>query len=270
MSAEPMHIVLVGFGNMGQALVAGWLENEAAGRTITVVDPSAAAQSRAAALGLARVASVTEVEAPADVALLAVKPDRVDAVLAGLPPASLYLSIAAGRTIAEIAAVVGPDAAIIRAMPNTPAAIGLGVTGLCANAVATRSDRDTASGLMSAVGAIEWLDNEDDMDALTAVSGSGPAYVFLLIECLIAAAIDAGLEPALARRLATGTVRGAGAYAAQAEDDAATLRRQVTSPRGTTEAALEVLLAGDALPRLIGAAVAAARRRSRELRSQAD
>jgi pyrroline-5-carboxylate reductase len=120
---------------------------------------------------------------------------------------------------------------------------------------------------MTAVGTVEWLDSEADMDALTAVSGSGPAYVFLLIECLTAAGIDAGLEPALAERLATQTVRGAGAYAAESDVDAATLRRQVTSPKGTTEAALEVLIGDGALRRLISSAVAAAARRSRELRS---
>jgi pyrroline-5-carboxylate reductase len=117
------------------------------------------------------------------------------------------------------------------------------------------------------VGTVEWLDNESDMDALTAVSGSGPAYVFLLIECLTAAAVDAGLEPGLAKRLATATVRGAGAYAARSDADAATLRRQVTSPNGTTAAALQVLQDGDALATLIRDAVRAAARRSRELGS---
>jgi pyrroline-5-carboxylate reductase len=199
------------------------------------------------------------------VAVLAVKPASIESVLRELPPAALYLSIAAGRSIADIAACVGSDAAIVRAMPNTPAAIRLGVTGLCASATASSEQRELAAALMSAVGRVEWLEDEADMDALTAVSGSGPAYVFLLVECLAAAATDAGLAPDLAQRIATVTVHGAGAYAAASVADAATLRRQVTSPNGTTEAALRVLLEDDALRKLVRAAVAAAARRSREL-----
>ena len=267
MSRDGQHLVLIGFGNMGRALAAGWLKTPVAGRRITVVDPNAEARARAEALGLAAVAAAAEIAEPIDVAVLAVKPGELDAVLDTLAPAALYLSIAAGRSLSEIAARVGPEAAIIRAMPNTPAAIGCGMTGLCANTAAGPAERESAAALMAAVGAVEWLDDESAMDAVTAVSGSGPAYVFLLIECLTRAGIDAGLEPGLAARLATATVRGAGAYAAAAGVEASTLRRQVTSPNGTTAAALEVLLEGDALRRLIGAAVAAAARRSRELGS---
>ncbi|HUF74086.1 MAG TPA: pyrroline-5-carboxylate reductase [Gammaproteobacteria bacterium] len=260
-----MHIVLAGFGNMGQALAKGWLEAGAVDGRITVLDPEAAARSRASELGLESTDSAAGLAGPIDVAVLAVKPAAIEAVLGDLPRASLYLSIAAGRKIADIARIVGEKAAIVRAMPNTPAAVGLGVTGLCANATAGAADRKVASRLMSAVGSVEWLDDEADMDALTAVSGSGPAYVFLLIECLTAAAVDAGLEPALAERLATATVRGAGAYATASGLDAATLRRQVTSPNGTTEAALAVLMEGDALGKLVRGAVREAARRSREL-----
>jgi pyrroline-5-carboxylate reductase len=260
-----MHIVLAGFGNMGRALAKGWLDAGAVAGRITVVDPDPGARERAGELGIEPAAAAAGIAGAIDVAVLAVKPGELEAVLAALPRAALYLSIAAGRTIADIARLVGEDAAIVRAMPNTPAAVGFGVTGLCASAGVGAAGREIATRLMAAVGAVEWLDDEADMDALTAVSGSGPAYVFLLIECLTAAAIEVGLDPALAGRLATATVRGAGAYAAEAGLDAATLRRQVTSPAGTTAAALAVLMEDDALGRLVRRAVREAARRSREL-----
>lgn len=259
------HIVLVGFGNMGRALANGWLEAAVRGRSITVVDPDSAARDAATRLGLQAESRPGDVHGPIDVAVIAVKPATLEAALSELPPASLYLSIAAGRSIAEIAAVVGNGVAIVRAMPNTPAAIGLGMTGLTASSAADEGDRQRATALMEAVGAVEWLEAESDMDALTAVSGSGPAYVFLLIESLTAAGIDAGLDAEVAKRLATATVRGAGAYAAAAAVDAATLRRQVTSPGGTTEAALGVLNRDGTFARLIREAVRAATARSREL-----
>jgi len=260
-------IVLAGFGNMGRALASGWREAGIDASAITVIEPAATARARAEADGLSAVAAPDRLAAAADVAVLAVKPALIESVLDQLPPADLYLSIAAGRSLGEIARCVGDDAAIVRAMPNTPAAIGLGITGLCASAAATGTQRELAAALMAAVGQVEWLDDEADMDALTAVSGSGPAYVFLLIECLTAAAIEQGLAPDIAERLATATVRGAGAYAAVSDAAAATLRQQVTSPGGTTEAALGVLLEGGALEQLIRSAVAAAAERSRELRS---
>ena len=262
-----MFIVLAGFGNMGRALAKGWLEAASIGGKITVIDPDASARTRADELGLNTVASAADIKDSIDIVVLAVKPAEIDALLRELPQAKLYLSIAAGRTLGEIAGLVGENAAIVRAMPNTPAAIGLGVTGLCANVNVGSSEKEAAHAMLSAVGSVEWLEDEAEMDALTAVSGSGPAYVFLLIECLTAAAIDAGLEPGLAERLATATVRGAGAYAAMSELDAAALRRQVTSPKGTTEAALDVLLEGDALQELMRQAVRAAATRSRELGS---
>jgi pyrroline-5-carboxylate reductase len=267
MSGTRRHIVLAGFGNMGRALAAGWLDADAGRWSVSVIDPNGRAREEAAKRGLNAVASAGDILEPIDIAVLAVKPTQIETVLRELPEARLYLSIAAGRSIGEIAGLVGANAAIVRAMPNTPAAIGLGVTGLCAREGVSDADRATAELLMRAVGSVEWLDDESHMDALTAVSGSGPAYVFLLIECLTAAGIDAGLEAGLAGRLATATVRGAGAYAAESGLDAATLRRQVTSPKGTTEAALAVLLEDGALEKLIRSAVRAAARRSRELRS---
>jgi pyrroline-5-carboxylate reductase len=262
-----MRIVLAGFGNMGRALATGWLESPSLGGQITVVDPDAAARDRATGLGFEARARAAEVEGGVDVAVIAVKPGEIENVLRELPGAGLYLSIAAGRTIGDIAELVGGAAAIVRAMPNMPAAIGLGITGLIANANADDGQRKLATTLMSAVGGVEWLDDERDMDALTAISGSGPAYVFLLIECLTAAGIELGLDAALAERLATATVRGAGAVAAGSELDAAALRRQVTSPGGTTEAALAALQDDAALETLIRRAAVAAARRSRELGS---
>ncbi|MGD8339335.1 MAG: pyrroline-5-carboxylate reductase [Gammaproteobacteria bacterium] len=260
-----MDILIAGFGNMGRALVAGWLGSSTLDAAITVYDPDAEARDRARALGLDALAPGAAWSGSADVAVLAVKPAAIEAALSELPPARLYLSIAAGRKIPEIERLVGSEAAVVRAMPNTPAAIGFGVTGLCANDKASSEDKKIASELMSAVGVVEWVAEESDMDAVTAVSGSGPAYVFLLIECLTAAAVESGLAPETAERLATATVRGAGAYAAASGLDAASLRRQVTSPNGTTAAALEVLLEGGALEELIRRAVRAAAKRSREL-----
>lgn len=259
-------IVLIGFGNMGRALVAGWLSNGLQPGRLTVVDPAPDAAGRAGELGIRHATVPAEVSEPIDVAVLAVKPDRIEAVLQELPPASLYLSIAAGRSLSELEQAVGRgDAALVRAMPNTPAAVGKGITGLCANRHVSAVQRETAAGLLSAVGSVEWLEDETLMDALTAVSGSGPAYVFLLIECLAAAGVEAGLPAELAARLATQTVSGAGAYAESAGVDAATLRQQVTSPNGTTAAALAVLQNEDVLKKLLRDAVAAAAERSREL-----
>jgi pyrroline-5-carboxylate reductase len=261
-------VVLAGFGNMGRALARGWIAAGLDARSIRVVDPDSAAREQARALGLDAVARPEDIRSPVDVAVVAVKPVELDAVLKALPAALLYLSIAAGRSTGEIAAVVGEDRTIVRAMPNTPAAIGQGVTGLFAGSRVGPADRATAAALMQAVGAVEWLDDEADMDAVTAVSGSGPAYVFLLIEALTDAGIAAGLEAGLAARLATATVSGAGAYARQSTADASTLRRQVTSPKGTTEAALSVLMGRDAFRNLLRDAVAAATARSRELRAR--
>lgn len=262
-----MRIVLAGFGNMGRALARGWLASESLDASITVLDTDAGARRRATELGLHALESAAGLEGRIDVAVLAVKPATIETVLGQLPNAGLYISIAAGRMLADIARIVGDDAAIVRAMPNTPASIGLGVTGLTASPGVGPGDREIAGLLMSAVGSVEWLDDEALMDALTAVSGSGPAYVFLLIECLTAAAIEVGLEPELAERIATLTVRGAGVYAVESGLDASALRQQVTSPGGTTAAALSVLQDEDALARLVAAAVRAAARRSRELGS---
>jgi pyrroline-5-carboxylate reductase len=257
-------ILLVGFGNMGQALVRGWLAKGVAPRAIHVVDPAPAARAVAASLG---VDAGERVEAPAGVVVFAVKPNQLAAALTDSAPSptTVYLSIAAGKTLAQLEAGLGAGTAIVRAMPNTPAAIGKGMTVLVANSAASAVQRAVCADLLAAVGAVAWVEDERDMDAVTAVSGSGPAYVFLLIECLERAGTEAGLTPELARQLALATVAGAGAYAEVAGEPPAELRRRVTSPGGTTQAALAVLGSEHGLADLVGRAVRAAAARSREL-----
>jgi len=263
-------IVLIGFGNMGQALVRGWLAKGRTAASIHVVEAAPAACAVAADLGIgasAAIAAALADNAPA-VIVLAVKPHQLAAVVdecRGAAPRAVFLSIAAGKTLTALATRLGAGAAVVRAMPNTPAAIGRGMTALIANAAVSGAQRALCAELLAAVGAVAWLDDERHMDAVTAVSGSGPAYVFLLIECLQQAAVEAGLEPALAQQLALATVAGAAAYAASAEVPPAELRRQVTSPNGTTQAALDVLMAEPGLRGLLTKAVQAAAARSREL-----
>ena len=264
-------ILLVGFGNMGQALVRGWLDSGRTAASVRVVEPVAGARAVARGLGVAASETVAGAlgDSRADVIVLAVKPNQIASALGECSTAvgatTVWLSIAAGKTISALTAALGATAAVVRAMPNTPAAIGKGMTALVANAAVTVEQRALCTDLMGAVGAVAWLDDERHMDAVTAVSGSGPAYVFLLIECLERAAVDLGLAPALARQLALATVSGSAAYAAVADAGPAELRRRVTSPNGTTQAALEVLMANDGLSGLMTRAVRAAAERSREL-----
>jgi pyrroline-5-carboxylate reductase len=266
-----VEILLVGFGNMGQALVRGWLAKGRSPGSIAIVDPVPAARTIAARLGVAAKEDVAAAAQSADVVILAVKPNQIADVLprcAELARAgAVFLSIAAGKTIREIGQGLGPDAAIVRAMPNTPAAIGRGITAAVANAAVSDTHRALCGELLAAVGAVAWLEDERHLDAVTAISGSGPAYVFLLIECLERAAVELGLDAALAKQLALATVEGASAYAADAREAPADLRRRVTSPNGTTQAALDVLMAKPGLCELFGRATQAAARRSRELAS---
>ncbi len=268
-------IILVGGGRMGGALLAGWLDKGGiAAGDLAVVEPDEATAARLRAEHGVQVAA-----SPADVALdrppvlvlFAVKPQIIGAVLpayaqfALLPDPPVFLSIAAGATLSGLGAGLGMSAAIVRSMPNTPAAIGRGITVACPNAHVQPAMAELCTHLLGAVGDVAWIEDETAMDAVTAVSGSGPAYVFLLIECLADAGVAAGLEPALAERLARATVVGSGALAGLSDDTAATLRRNVTSPGGTTAAALEVLMADDGLAPLMKAAVRAATERSRAL-----
>jgi pyrroline-5-carboxylate reductase len=262
-------LLLVGCGKMGSALLEGWLGRGVAPDSIKVIEPLAAeAAYRHGVTVVADAATLPAAFAP-EVVVLAVKPQVMEAATLPLVrfarPGAVILSIAAGKTITGFAACFGADAAIVRAMPNTPAAVGRGMTVACANAHVSPSLRQRCDELLAAVGEVAWIDDEALLDAVTAVSGSGPAYVFLLIECLAEAGIAAGLAPDLANRLARATICGSGELAFRASEAAATLRKNVTSPGGTTQAALDVLMAADGLQQLLTKAVAAATRRSREL-----
>ena len=270
-------LLLVGCGKMGGALLRGWLERGLPPDKVTVVEPGAEARAGAAALGVAALAGLDEARVGArvgavpqpDFVVLAVKPQMMEAVLPscrGLAaPGTAFLSVAAGTTLATFAAALGEETAVIRVMPNTPAAVGRGMSVLCASAGVAESQKAVAGALMAAVGEVAWIQDEALMDAVTAVSGSGPAYVFLLIEALAEAGVEAGLPPELSAQLARATVAGAGELARQSEAPAGQLRQDVTSPGGTTAAALEVLMAADGLPDLMKRAVAAAARRGRDL-----
>ena len=263
--------VLVGFGNMGGALARGWCARGVAAADITVVEPADVQAATARAEGFRAVAGAEALDpglAPACV-VFAVKPQVMDSVvpeyarLAG--SGAVFLSIAAGKTLASLQGALGAGAAVVRAMPNLPATVGRGTSVACANDAVDAAGRAACTELLAAVGEVAWIEDESLLDAVTGVSGSGPAYVFLLIECLAAAGVEAGLPEALALDLARATVAGAGELARRSDETAAALRRRVTSPGGTTQAALEVLMGEAGLAPLIRDAVEAAAARSREL-----
>ncbi len=263
-------LVLVGGGRMGSALLAGWLGRGLHPTAIIVVEKDDDAGRRLADEypGITVVSDMAGLRGEPAVVVLALKPQVMDTVLADAAayPKALFLSIAAGKTLGYFAAGLGEATAIVRAMPNTPAAIGKGVSVCVANAMTSDDQRRLCTTLLEAVGAVAWIDNEKLMDAVTALSGSGPAYVFYLIECMAAAGQAAGLPAELAEMLARRTVAGAGALVELSGNDSpATLRRNVTSPNGTTEAALNVLMGEEGLALLMRHAVEAAARRSREL-----
>jgi pyrroline-5-carboxylate reductase len=261
-------LVLVGAGKMGGALLSGWLASGLDPKAVVAIDPAPPADTAAmlAAAGIAPRADVPAVAA--GVVVVAVKPQLMAAVLPGLMPligpGTIVLSIAAGKTIASFAAVLG-DVAVVRAMPNTPAQVGRGITAAVANARATAGNRALVTTLLQAVGEVAWLDDEALIDTVTAISGSGPAYVFHFVECLAEAGERLGLSPELAARFARATVVGAGELLHRSDLPAAELRKNVTSPGGTTAAALAVLAAKDGLAPLIVKAATAAKRRSEEL-----
>ncbi len=275
MNGRPAPVVLVGCGKMGGALLAGWRARGTAGadRSIMIVEPaSTATESFRGKPGVTVVADAGEL--PSDlvpsVVVFAVKPQGMDQVVPAyrrfLSPSTVFLSIAAGRPIAFFERHLGRDAAVVRTMPNTPAAVGRGVSVACPNARVTEAQRVLCGTLLQAVGEVAWIDDEALLDAVTAVSGSGPAYVFLLVEALAEAGAAAGLPAELAMRLARITVAGSGELLHRAAEPAEQLRRNVTSPGGTTAAALEVLMAKrGGLTALMKRAVAAATKRSREL-----
>ena len=235
-------LLLVGGGKMGGALLAGWLEGGLPPGNVVVVEPDTAEAAHLAPLGVAVVPDAADVpdDFVPEVIVFAVKPQVMDGVAplyAGLAGAGgVALSIAAGVPIARFEGHLGAIP-IVRAMPNTPAAIGRGITVACANGKVSAEQRAACGELLAAVGEVGWVDDEALMDAVTAVSGSGPAYVFLLIECLAAAGEAAGLSPALASQLAAATVSGAGELARVADEDPAQLRKNVTRPGAPTAAA---------------------------------
>ncbi len=269
--ALPGPLVLVGAGKMGGAMLAGWLERGLDPAFVFVQDPGPPPEVSAllSRHGIAVYQTLPIAMPEPSVLLIAVKPQVMEevfpAVAKRVGPSTVVLSIAAGRTIASFERHLSAQTAVIRSIPNTPAAVGRGITVCCANAHVTDAQRSLATQLLSAVGQVGWVDQEDLIDTVTAVSGSGPAYVFLLAECLAEAGRAAGLDAALARQLADATVAGAGELMHQSGIDPATLRRNVTSPNGTTAAALDVLMAPEALQPLMTKAVAAAAKRSREL-----
>jgi pyrroline-5-carboxylate reductase len=259
-------LVLLGCGKMGSAMLQGWLKDRLPPNSVWILDPYPSDWLKSLP-GL----HINEPlpEAPA-IVLVAVKPQMMEEALPVLRSlgngATLFLSVAAGTPIAAYEAVLGSKTPIIRAMPNTPAAVGRGITAIVANGQATARHMDMAENLLAAVGQVVRLDHEGQMDAVTAVSGSGPAYVFHLIETLAAAGEAEGLPPEMAMKLAKATVAGAGALAEAAEEDPAQLRVNVTSPGGTTAAALAVLMEeSSGFPKLLRHAVRAAADRSREL-----
>ncbi|HVZ01237.1 MAG TPA: pyrroline-5-carboxylate reductase [Dongiaceae bacterium] len=267
----PGPLVLVGCGKMGGALLRGWLARGVDPKLVTVVDIKPAGIDDIAAKGVQVLTKGGDLPAGLKPALLllAVKPQFMDEALPDyrrfVGPDATFLSIAAGKTLAYFKDRLGPAAEIVRSMPNTPAAVGRGITAIYRDPTVRPDRLDLCGALLSAVGKVEWVDSEDLLNAVTAVSGGGPAYVFLLIETLAEAGRAAGLPADLAMRLARETVSGSGELARLSDESAAQLRQNVTSPKGTTLEALNVLMAPDGLQPLMTKAIAAATRRSREL-----
>ncbi len=255
---------------MGSALLKGWLKSGA--KSIQVVEPKPSPELRklAKAKKISLFTAPSQVKGEPSVCVVAIKPQVLKgeaAALAGFAAnGALMLSIAAGTSIEALAKAWGKKARIIRAMPNTPGAIGAGITGLFAARGVTQADKKRAVALLSALGQTEWVAKEELIDSVTAVSGSGPAYLFLMAEALTEAGVAEGLSRAQAEKFARATVTGAGALLAADRSPASALREAVTSPGGTTAAALSVLMADDGLVALMKRAVRAARKRAEELR----
>lgn len=262
-------LVLIGGGRMGSAMLSGWLAGGLSVSAVTVVEPFEGTQN---ALqedhpGLRVVPGVEDVTGAPSVVVLAVKPQMMDDVMAVLGTWSdaLYVSVAAGKTLSYFEAALGATSAIVRVMPNTPAAVGAGISVAVGNNNVSAGHQALVTILLQSVGMVDWVDDEGLIDAVTAVSGSGPAYVFLLTDAMTAAGIKAGLLPELAARLARQTVIGSGTLMQKDEASATTLRENVTSPGGTTKAALDVLMDDDRLVKLMTEAIMAAKERSAEL-----
>ena len=260
-------IVLAGAGKMGGAMLSGWLAQGLDASRAAVIEPHPSGDIRAHLAKGVRLNPSPQDCGSVAAFVVALKPQAFREAAPALKPyvgaATLVVSIMAGTTRASLAEVLGGH--VVRAMPNTPASIGRGITVAVAGKDVSATQREAADGLLRATGSVEWVTDEGLIDAVTAVSGSGPAYVFLLAEELARAGVAAGLPEALATKLARETVSGSGELLHRSDLDAATLRQNVTSPAGTTAAALEVLMAKDGLQSLLTRAVAAATKRSKEL-----
>ncbi|MFD0860286.1 pyrroline-5-carboxylate reductase [Roseovarius aquimarinus] len=260
-------LVLLGCGKMGGAMLEGWLDRGLPPSSVWVIDPKPSDWLQSTGVTI----NGDLPEAPG-IVLIAVKPQMMGDALPALKDmgngTTLFISVAAGTPISAFEEALGAHSPIIRAMPNTPAAVGRGITSIIGNAHASSGQLDLAETLLKAVGQVVRLENEDQMDAVTGVSGSGPAYVFHMIECMAKAGEAEGLSPELAMQLAQATVAGAGALAEEAKESPRELRVNVTSPNGTTQAGLEVLMDEEnGLPALMRRTVGAAANRSRELRN---
>ena len=266
-----MKITFLGGGNMANALIGGMLQRGFAAADITVIDPGSDARERLQQAYAVRCeASATALDNAGDLLVLAVKPQQMRdacAPLAGKLASTLVVSIAAGLDLATLSRFLGGHRRIVRCMPNTPALIGAGITGLCALPEVDGAGRAAADRVLAAVGSTVWIDDETRMDGVTALSGSGPAYVFLFIEALQQAAAELGFTPEQGRQLAIETVQGAAALAARSPEPAAVLRERVTSKGGTTEAALRTMAAAGVKEGIV-AGVKAAEARGRELGKQ--
>jgi pyrroline-5-carboxylate reductase len=266
---ETYRLLLVGSGKMGGAMLEGWLEQGLAPSDLAVIEPSSANRPQIAGAQVVGAASELAPGFAPDIVVLAVKPQSMDEALAPLVPLAtgnaVFLSIAAGKTLAYFRGKLGERAKLVRSMPNTPAAVRQGTAVAVAGAGVTLMERSRCDRLLAAVGKVLWVDDEGLMDAVTAVSGSGPAYVFLLVEAMAAAGVKAGLPEDMAMALARGTVAGSGELLRRSSEPASQLRVNVTSPGGTTAEALKILMAGDGIQPTFDRAIAAATRRSREL-----
>jgi pyrroline-5-carboxylate reductase len=261
-------LVLIGAGKMGGALLEGWLRLGLDPKNIVVFEPAPLPQIAALTGRGVELNPDTATLRNANAVVIAVKPqtavEALSTLAPQLPSSALVISIMAGRTLRFLSSTLPQVTAMVRAMPNTPAAIGRGIT-VAVSRQADAAQRQLAGRLLGATGAVEWVENEALMDAVTAVSGSGPAYVFLLAEALAAAGTAVGLPAPLAQKLARETVAGSGELLHRSREDAATLRQNVTSAGGTTAAALAILMRPNGLMRLMAEAIAAATARSREL-----
>jgi pyrroline-5-carboxylate reductase len=264
--SDGVTVLLIGCGKMGGAMLAGW--RAWPGFNAAVIEPKAPVETDSAVTLYSDVSELPVGFKP-DTIIVAVKPQEMDNVAPHFQrfvrPETVFLSIAAGKTITAFEKYWGSGASIVRAMPNTPAAVGRGVTVLVANPNVSTDQKDLCQRLLEAVGTVEWVDDEGLLDAVTAVSGGGPAYVFLLMEAMADAGVAAGLPRALADNIARATVEGSGELARQASESPETLRKNVMSPGGTTAEAIGVLDAPDAIRPLFARAIAAATKRSREL-----